>query len=102
MASLSDTIISKDTGESLAVSMDFTDTLGTLTIASVNSIIAYYKNGIIASDLVISNISNTSTVVQFLVTSGTYNYIYTLVVLIITSDGQIFEGRGLLSVDGRN
>jgi hypothetical protein len=99
MASISSTVMSKSKDESIAISMDFADAIGNLSISGILSMEPLYRDRTMATDISIVDPTTSGTTVQCIINGGTYNYTYVISSLIKTTDGQIFEGRGLLTVE---
>jgi hypothetical protein len=94
------TILTKYVNESVYITIDFSDLLLTGTIALINSIKVYLRDGTENTDIVISNSSilSDSQSIQCLVTGGVFNYTYRIVASITTADSQIVEGDGLITI----
>jgi len=93
------TILYKQPSETRTYTMDFTNLLGTAIISSVTSVTSELRGGGI-STLVLgsSSIVGSDKKVQFTVAGGVHKNTYRIEVIITTSDSQILEGDGLLTV----
>lgn len=92
-------LLYKQPSENAKFTMDFTNKLGSSTLASLVSISHEYINGE-ASDLGItgSGLDTTFKKVDMFISNGTANNKYRIEILVTTNDGQTLEGDGILYV----
>ena len=89
--------IEQQTTESILLSMDFDNILGSSeTISSVTSVTSEIIGSTTASDLTIgtASISSDGKSVNFRCSGGTENKLYLIEVLVVTSAGNTYEGDG--------
>jgi uncharacterized phiE125 gp8 family phage protein len=92
----------KQPSEAFYVSFDFTDVLGTETIASVDSVIALDEadsSDVSATVLLAASQTNTTKIVYAWVRAGTTGHRYIITCKIVGSAGSIYELEGILPVE---
>lgn len=91
-------IITKQPSEKLYIGMDFASVLNTGEIISSIQSLNVEKRGGRVSDLIIEDEIIDGSIVKFFVSGGTECYTYRVEILILTSDGQLLEGDGILEI----
>jgi hypothetical protein len=96
MSLTSKTIVEKQPGETLNLSMDFSDYVSSssITLSSPSAAVS-------PSDLTISSPSVSSQTVTFTVSGGTSGQTYRIEITVNTSDSEVLIGEGILKVRGR-